>query len=383
MRIAAIIVAAGSGTRFGAHRPKQYELLAGDMILRRTIRQFIGHKAIASVHVVISGAHRDLYDQASRGFELGPAIEGGSDRQSSVMAGLNAIQPSSPTHVLIHDAARPLISKVVIDAVIGGLYDHAAVLPVLPVADSLKRVQDNLVAGVIERDGAVVAQTPQGFAYPAIMAAHERFAGSGLSDDTAVAAAAGIEIGTVMGAVENLKITTPEDIRRALVYLGERPMRIACGTGFDVHAFADDRMLMLCGLEIAHERGLAGHSDADVGLHALCDAIFGALADGDIGSHFPPSDAKWRGASSDQFLAFAVRRVEARGGKVNHLDLTLICEAPKIGPYRDRMRVKVAEITGLPLERIAIKATTSEKLGFTGRSEGIAAQAMATLELPQ
>lgn len=382
MRVTAIIVAAGNGTRFGGTRPKQYEDLAGEPVIRRTMNRFIGHPAISEVLAVISPGHQDYYLEACGDLEAASPVDGGADRQSSVFAGLQALGDNPPSHVLVHDAARPLVSDLVISHVIDGLLRNDAVLPVIAVADSLKRSENGRVTQALEREGVVIAQTPQGFAYSSICQAHEAHLGQSMSDDTAVAASFGLAIATVPGAVENLKLTTPGDMKRALAYLGAASMRVVCGTGFDVHSFADDRPLILCGCDIPHERGLAGHSDADVGLHAITDAIFGALADGDIGSHFPPSDAQWKDASSDQFLLHAVNLVRARGGEINHLDLTLICEQPKIGPHRDRMRQKISDIAGLAIDRISVKATTTERLGFTGRGEGIAAQAIATLEWP-
>lgn len=382
MRVTAIIVAAGNGTRFGGARPKQYELLSGQAVLRRTMRRFLEHHAINEVMAVISPDHQPYYTETCGDLPVRPPVMGSVDRQGSVAAGLAALLDEPPSHVLIHDAARPLVGHQVITNVIAGLRLHAAVLPVIAVADSLKRTENGRITQVIERDGVVIAQTPQGFAFDVISQAHHRHAGAGLSDDTAVAAAAGISVATVPGAVDNLKLTTPGDMQRAEAYLGVSSMRTACGTGFDVHAFAHDRPLILCGCPIEHDQGLAGHSDADVGLHAITDAIFGALADGDIGSHFPPSDPKWKDAASDQFLAHAAQLVQARGGEIGHLDLTLICEEPKIGPHRDAMRARVAEIVGIEINRVSIKATTTERLGFTGRREGIAAQAIATLQLP-
>lgn len=383
MRVIAIIVAAGNGTRFGGTRPKQYEMLAGQAVIRRTMSVFINHPEVAEVLAVISPDHRSFYDETCADLDALQPVPGGADRQASVCAGLQSLVEDPPSHVLVHDAARPLVSAAVIDRVIDGLRRHDAVLPAVALADSLKRTENGRITQIIERDGVVIAQTPQGFQYNAICKAHDQQIGQGLSDDTAVASAAGIVVATVPGAEANLKLTTPGDMQRAEAYLGVESMRMACGTGFDVHAFADDRQLILCGCEIPHARGLAGHSDADVGLHAITDAIFGALADGDIGSHFPPSDPQWKDASSDVFLKHAVGLVRARGGEVGHLDVTLICELPKIGPHRDDMREKIAAIAEIDIGRVAVKATTSERLGFTGRGEGIAAQAIATLELPK
>jgi 2-C-methyl-D-erythritol 4-phosphate cytidylyltransferase/2-C-methyl-D-erythritol 2,4-cyclodiphosphate synthase len=284
--------------------------------------------------------------------------------------------------VLIHDAARPLVPTRVIDAVCDALAEGAdAVLPALPVTDTLKRAEGGIVAGTVPREGLWRVQTPQGFRFAPILAAHRAAAGQALTDDGAVAEAAGMTVRLVPGAEENLKVTTPDDLARAEALLSAR-LTPRVGTGFDVHRFAPNRPLILCGIHVPHALGLAGHSDADVGIHALCDAIYGALAEGDIGTQFPPSDSAWKDADSALFLKHAADRVAARGGRIVHADVTLICERPKIAPHAAAMRERLAAVMGIDPGAVSVKATTTEQLGFTGRGEGIAAQAVATVLLP-
>lgn len=382
MTVAAIVVAAGSGLRFGGSLPKQYELLDGRPALSRTIRALMDHPAIHSVLPVIGYDHQELFDAACGELDCLPPITGREDRQGSVMAGLEALQKLAPSHVLIHDGARPLVDADLIDRVIAGLALADAVLPAVPVVDSLKRAPAGVLEVGLDRAHVVRAQTPQGFAFQAILDAHRAAVGRSLTDDTAVAQAAGMTVRTVMGSENNLKITTRTDLGRAEAVLAGRTGITVSGLGFDVHAFGDARPLILCGIEVPHELGLAGHSDADVGLHAITDAILGTIADGDIGSHFPPSEPQWKDASSDRFLEHALERLAVHGGQLQHVDLVIICERPKIGPHRDAMRKRIAELTGLETKRVSVKATTSERLGFTGRGEGIAAQAVVTVRLP-
>ncbi len=378
----ALIVAAGRGSRLSGELPKQYLPLGGQPVLRRSIEAFQRHPAVQAVRVVIHPDDRALYDAAVDGLDLLAPVAGGSERQDSVRQGLESLEALAPARVLIHDAARPFASKDLISRVLAALDTHAAALPALAVTDSLKRSDGRLVLGSQDRDGLVRAQTPQGFWFADILAAHRAAAGQSLTDDAAVAEAAGLPVALVEGTPENEKITSREDLAAAeLRFSAARETRV--GQGFDVHRFGKGNSVTLCGVEIPHDRGLLGHSDADVALHALTDAILGALAAGDIGSHFPPSDPQWRGAASRLFLAYAGELVAARGGQIRHLDLTVICEAPKIGPRREKMRASVAAILDLDLDRVAVKATTSEGLGFTGRGEGIAAQAVATLSLPK
>ncbi len=386
MQTAALIVAAGSGTRLGGDLPKQYLHLDGQPVLRRTVLAFLEHPRIDHVQVVIGAGQKDLYDKAIAGLDLPPPVIGGETRQQSVAAGLAALAGSAPAHVLIHDAARALIDHALITRVCDGLVSCSAVLPALPVVDSLSRVDGLQVSGTQDREGLVRAQTPQGFDFLAITAAHRKAAGQAMSDDVAVARAAGMAVQVVQGSEDNFKITVAEDLERAEFLVRQKGLSIMetrTGSGFDVHRFASDRALMLCGLQVPHTHGLAGHSDADVALHAITDAVLGAMAEGDIGDHFPPDDARWKGVSSDIFLRYAMSLLQLRGGRINSIDLTIICEAPKIKPYRQAMRHNVAAILSVPARRISIKATTTEQLGFTGRREGIAAQATATVELPR
>lgn len=381
MSVVVLIVAAGRGQRAGAGLPKQYRRLAGRPVLARTLAAFLGQRRVDRVAVVIHPDDRPLYDEATAGLDLLPPIAGGPTRQDSVRLGLEALADLGPDIVLVHDAARPFVSP----ELIGRVIDAVPAIAALPVVDTLKRAEDGKATTGPARDGLWRAQTPQGFAYQPLREAHRAaHGGPELTDDAAVAATAGIAVALVEGDEANFKLTTPDDFRRAEALLINRHPDVRVGQGFDVHALADlpGRPLMLGGIAVPHARALAGHSDADVALHALTDAVLGALAEGDIGQAFPPSDERWRGAASDQFLAFARDRVAARGGVIAHVDLTLICERPRIGPHREAMRTRIADILGVDLDRVAVKATTTEKLGFTGRGEGIAAQAVATVRLP-
>ncbi len=383
---AALVVAAGRGHRFGAEMPKQFLSLAGKPVLRHALEAFATHPAVAAVQTVIHPDDRELYDAAAAGLDLRPPADGGATRQDSVRLGLAALVDLAPKRVLIHDAARPFVSGEIIDRVLAGLDSHAGVIPAVPVADTLKRVEDGSVSGTVDRSGLWRAQTPQGFRYADILAAHADFAGREMTDDAALLEAAGLTVGIVEGAERNFKITSKDDMERAEGLLAGGRRETRCGTGFDVHRFGPPvpggLTIQLCGLAVPHDRALLGHSDADVGLHAITDAILGALGQGDIGSHFPPSDPQWKGADSAVFLRAAGELAAARDGRIVHLDVTLICEAPKIGPRREAMVARIAEILGLDPGRVSVKATTTESLGFTGRREGIAAQATASLELP-
>jgi len=380
--VAVLIVAGGTGTRFSADLPKQYCRLGGTPILRRAIQAFRASPAVSPLQVVIGTGHEDHYAEAVSDLPLPPPIIGGATRQDSVRRGLQALAPSSPKFVLIHDAARPLVSPELIEAVIAALEGGAeAAVPLLAVSDSLRRWEANSVGPAIPREGVCRAQTPQGFVYRAIREAHERFAGSNASDDIALAERAGMKLVAVPGGEANIKVTTASDLSFAeRLIAGSGETRV--GTGFDVHRFTVGDHLWLCGVRIAHDRGLEGHSDADAGLHALTDAILGASAAGDIGQHFPPSEERWRGALSRLFLQHAAELLRERGGTLLHCDVTIICERPKIGPHREAMRASVAEMLSLDVSRVSIKATTTEGLGFTGRGEGLAAQAVATIRLP-
>ncbi len=381
---AALVVAAGRGSRFGGELPKQYVPLAGVPLLRHSLAAFAGHPRIAMVQAVIHPGDRGLYDRAAVGLGLGEPIHGGDSRQESVRHGLESLAALAPETVLIHDGARPLVSAELIDRVLDGLAEAPGAIAALPVVDTLKREADGLVAGTEDRRGLWRAQTPQGFRFAAILAAHRAAANLALTDDAAVAETAGLAVALVPGSADNIKVTGRDDLALAERWLGAAGSGadIRVGQGFDVHRFAPGRGLRLCGIDIDHDVTLSGHSDADVGLHALTDALLGAIGAGDIGQHFPPSDPQWRQADSSIFLRHAAELLAARGGAINNLDVTLICEAPRIGPHRAAMVARIAEILDIPAERVSVKATTTERLGFTGRGEGIAAQASATVRLP-
>ena len=380
----ALIVAAGKGTRTGLDIPKQYIEIAGKTILRWTIEAFLQHPDIDAVQVVIAEDGRAQYAAATEGLSLLAPVIGGAERQESVWRGLEALLAHVPQYVVIHDAARPFVSGDLISRTLQALEAGAeAALPALSIADSLKSLEDGRIAGSLDRNRIVAAQTPQGFAFAPILAAHRTFAGEGLGDDTAVAERAGIEIVRIEGETGNIKITTPDDIATARQRIAGALTDVRTGFGFDVHAFTAGDGVWLGGIHIPHNAALKGHSDADVALHALTDALLGAIGAGDIGTYFPPSDTRWKGAPSDQFLTHAAGLIASRGGVIAHVDLTLICEAPRIGPHRAAMRERIAGLLGLPEDRVSIKGTTTEKLGFTGRQEGIAAQAVATVRLPE
>ena len=375
MHSVALIVAAGRGVRAGGGLPKQYRTLGGEPVLRRTVRAFLRHPGIDLVRCVIHPDDRALYAAATHGLPVAEPALGRATRQGSVHAGLEAC--AGAARVLIHDAARPLIAPALIDRVLAALGAHDGAVPVLPVPDTLCRSDGTAVP----RDGLFRVQTPQGFNFAAILAAHRSATEDQATDDAGLARAAGLDVALVNGDEAAMKLTEHADFARAEALLSAAFVT-RVGTGYDVHAFGPGDSIMLCGLPIAHSHGVLAHSDGDVALHALTDAMFGALADGDIGSHFPPTDERWRGAASDRFLAYATERVRARGGLIDHVDVTIICERPKVGPHRDAMRARLAEILGLSEASVSVKATTTERLGFTGRGEGIAAQAVVTLRLP-
>ena len=384
--VAAVVVAAGRGIRAGGNLPKQYRPVAGEPMIRSSLSLFSWHGQIAAVQAVIHPDDRGSYEAAAAGLRLLPPVYGGATRQASVRAGLEALVARAPDIVLVHDAARPFCSAELVSRAIVAGAETGAAIPALAVTDTIKRVDaDGRVAGTIDRAELRAVQTPQAFAFAALLAAHRRAANDGredFTDDAALAEWAGLQVAVFAGETGNIKLTTDEDFARIEARRIAGLPDLRTGTGFDVHAFADGDHVWLGGVRIPHERGLTGHSDADVALHALVDAILGALADGDIGQHFPPTDPRWRGAPSDQFLKFAVERVTKRGGRISHLDLTIVCEAPRIGPHREAMRQRIAQIAEIAVERVAVKATTSERLGFTGRREGIAAIATATVRLP-
>ncbi len=377
-RTFALIVAAGRGHRLGGAVPKQYSPLCGEPMLRRTARVFVDHPEVDAVAVVIHPDDRELYDAATDGLTLLDPIAGGAERQDSVRNGLDALAEHALEHVLIHDAARPFVAQDEISACIAALRESDGAILAVPVRDTLKR-GDKHIADTVTRDGLWRAQTPQAFRFAAILAAHRAAAGEALTDDAAVAEQAGLSVALVEGKEDNLKVTTAEDVALAERLLARTGGETRIGSGFDVHRFTEGDHVMLCGVRIPHDRALAGHSDADVALHALVDAILGALGAGDIGEHFPPSDERWRGADSSIFVAHACQLAADAGACIANIDLTVICEAPRLGPHKPAMRERLAVLLDLPVERIGLKATTTEGLGFTGRGEGIAAQAVVSL----
>jgi 2-C-methyl-D-erythritol 4-phosphate cytidylyltransferase/2-C-methyl-D-erythritol 2,4-cyclodiphosphate synthase len=362
--------------------PKQFLPLLGVTVLRRSVEAFVQRGDVDLVQVVVGEGQAGRSAESLSGLSLLPFITGGAERQDSVRNGLDALAAQAPDFVLIHDAARPLVSQALIGRVIAALTKGAdAAIPLLPLADTLKRENaDGWVT--VPRDGFFRAQTPQGFRFDAILAAHRAQAAHTVTDDMALAERAELKIAAVAAEETNLKITTPDDLAHAERLLLGNMAEFRTGYGIDAHRFTTGDHVWLCGVRIAHDAALEGHSDADAGLHALTDAILGAIGAGDIGDHFPPSDEKWRGAPSSLFLAHAERLVQEAGGAVVHCDVTLICERPKIAPHREAMRVRIAEILGIDISRISVKATTTEGMGFTGRREGLAAQAVATIRCP-
>jgi 2-C-methyl-D-erythritol 4-phosphate cytidylyltransferase/2-C-methyl-D-erythritol 2,4-cyclodiphosphate synthase len=393
-QVAAVIVAAGRGAR-AAHSsgPKQYAEIGGRPVLARAIEALATHPEVGKVLVVIHPDDRARYEAVLTGLDaskLLPPVPGAATRQGSVRCGLEALAASSPGLVLIHDAARPDLPAAVVSRVIAALATHDGAIPALPTADTLKRSDGTgVITDTVDRRGLFRAQTPQGFHFARILAAHRRAAEASsveCTDDAQVAELAGMRVALVEGAEANGKLTTAEDLAKAEAAWRQRENArlsdVRTGFGFDVHRFRDGDHLMLCGVRIPHERGVEGHSDADVGLHALTDALLGTIGAGDIGVHFPPSDPTWKGASSDRFVAEAMRLITMRGGVVANADVTILCEQPRIGPHREAMRARMAAILGIALDRVSVKATTTEGLGFTGRGEGLAAQAVVTVRLP-
>lgn len=376
MQIAAILVAAGSGSRFGAETPKQFLMLAGKPVIRHAAEALAAHVSLlqpvgdaAAIDAALSGMPGLL-----------PVVPGGATRQDSVRAGLEALAPFVPGIVLVHDAARPVIPPGTIPALLALLTESPGAIPAAPVADTLKRVVRGVITGTVPRDGLFRAQTPQAFRFADLLAAH-RSGLIGATDDASLLEAAGLSVEIVPGSDDNIKLTYPDDLDR-LERIMAPPLFPRVGTGFDVHVFEAGRPLILCGVPVPHDKGLAGHSDADVGIHALCDAIYGALAEGDIGRHFPPTESTWKDADSARFLIHAAERIAARGGRLSNADVTLICERPKITPHAPAMIARLASLLGVDPGRISVKATTTERLGFTGRGEGIAAQAAVSILLP-
>ena len=387
---AVLIVAAGRGVRAGGEIPKQYRMIGELPVLGHAIDAFLSHPAVDMVGVAIAPDDSRYADIASQNDpRLLPPVRGGETRQETVRLGLRALAVHAPDRVLVHDAARPFVSAAVVDRVVAALDTDAAVIPALPVPSTLKAVDAaGIITATVPREGLYAAETPQGFRFAAILDAHEKAAAAGHSctDDAQVAEWAGIQVKVVAGDAANVKLTSSEDIamadRREMAEAALALGDIRVGNGYDVHAFGPGNEVMLGGIAIPHNRGIVGHSDGDVALHALTDAVLGAIAEGDIGAHFPPSDPQWKDASSDRFLRFAADRVEARGGRIAHLDVAIVTEGPRIAEHRDAMRIRIAEICGIAPERVGVKATTNENLGFIGRGEGLAAYAVATVRLP-
>ena len=376
MTTTALIVAAGSGSRMGGGIPKQFRMLGGKPVLQWAVKSLIRHPAVRAVRVVIGQGQQDQAAEALRGVDVADIVEGGAERADSVRAGLAGAEGDA---ILVHDAARPFCPPAVIDRLLASLEFFDGAAPVLPVGDTLARVSDGLGESV-DRSGVVRVQTPQAFRLGALRSAYELWSGAAPTDETAVLRAAGIRVAAVEGDPALEKLTMPADFDRAEQWLAGR-LSPRTGVGFDVHAFAGEGPIMLGGVEVPHDRGLAGHSDADVLLHAITDALLGAAGLGDIGEHFPPSDSKWKDAASALFLSHAVGLLRENGALIDHIDCTVIAESPKVGPHRAAMRAKIAEISGLSVDQVSVKATTTEGLGFTGRREGIAAQAVASIRM--
>lgn len=385
----ALIVAGGTGERMGGGIPKQYLEIDGKTVLARTISAFLTHPGIDGVRVVVRREHHGLYRKAVAGLTLYPLVVGGDTRQESVRRGLESLRHVQPARVLVHDAARPLISHTLISRMLEAMQTQPAVVPVMPISDTLRYVSAEETHS-IDRQHLYAVQTPQGFDYTALLAAHTQYAGASFTDDATLFEKHGQPVHCIEGDAINFKITHPCDIERYMHILSSQ-LETRTAMGYDVHALKPhppetptaQQVITLCGVAIAHTHYLEGHSDADVGMHAIVDALLGTVCEGDIGSHFPPSDPQWKGANSDRFLLHAVELLARRGGKILHLDVTLICEQPKISPHREAMRAHISQLLTLDINRISIKATTSEKLGFTGRGEGISAQAVATVTLPR
>lgn len=389
MTVAAVIVAGGSGLRAGGEIPKQYQIVGGRPVIWWTLKAFADHPGVDIVQPVIGQGHEAMFAAAAEGLNIAPPVGGGATRQESCRAGLEAVAAHSPDKVMIHDAARPFASADLISHVIAWLDRHKAVIPGMPVAETLKLAPGGVVKATVDRTGMWMAQTPQGFSFPEILAGHRDAVAQGidtLTDDAAVAERAGLETVMIPGRPENRKITTAEDVKTAdaliVARLAQNLPDIRVGQGIDIHPFAPGDSVTLCGVAIPHSHRLAGHSDADVALHALTDALFGAIGEGDIGTHFPPSDLRWKGVASSVFVSKAVAAVRAHSGMIANVDITILAEAPKIAPHIPAMKAVLGPLLGLHTGRIAIKATTMEKLGAIGRREGLMAFATATVRLP-
>ncbi len=384
--VAVVIVAAGRGSRAGGDLPKQFRPIGGKPMIRQSLVMLLEHSEINFVQPVIHPEDVEMFRSSVVSLDLLPPVFGGATRQASVRSGLEALEPRKPDIVLVHDAARPFASAALVSRAIAAAKRSGAAIPALAITDTVKTVDAaGLVGQTLDRNTLRLVQTPQSFTFPLLLDAHRRAAAAGredFTDDAALAEWAGLKVSVFAGEPGNIKITEEGDFARAEAIAFAALGDVRIGTGLDVHAFGPGDHVTLGGIKIPHAKALTGHSDADVVLHALTDAILGALADGDIGVHFPPSDPQWRGASSDRFLAFALARLTARGGRIAHIDINIVCEAPRIGPHRDAMRANIAKLAGIDVGRVAVKATTSEKLGFTGRGEGIVAYATATVRLP-
>ncbi|MCP1229640.1 2-C-methyl-D-erythritol 2,4-cyclodiphosphate synthase [Acetobacter indonesiensis] len=384
MRVAAILLAAGTGSRYaatsGSETPKQYVLLAGLPVIRHAAEALMPH-----VTCLQPVGHPDSLRDALDGLETLPPVAGGETRQASVRAGLEALDAlpddQKPDLVLVHDGARPYVTATLVQNVIAALADHPGAIPAVPVADTLKREESGVIAGTVSRDHLYRAQTPQGFRFGLFRDLHRSASSLSATDDAKLLEDAGFSVALVRGDEDNIKLTYEDDLVRLERLIGPTLLP-RVGLGYDVHAFEEGRPLILCGITVPHTKGLAGHSDADVGIHALCDAIYGALAEGDIGRHFPPSQNEWKDADSARFLVHAGQRIRERGGMLINADLTLICERPKIGPHAEAMRQRLADLLQVEMGRISVKATTSERLGFTGREEGIACTAAVSVLVP-
>ena len=376
MTTTALIVAAGSGSRMGGDLPKQFRLLGGKPVLRWAVESLIRHPAVRAVRVVVGQGQQDRAQETLRGLDVGELIQGGTQRADSVRAGLAIVEGDA---VLVHDAARPFCPPAVLDRLLASLEFFEGAAPVLPVGDTLARIGETL-GEPVDRHGLGRVQTPQAFRLGALKSAYDLWNGPSPTDETTVLRAAGMRVAAVGGDPALEKLTLPSDFERAEQWLAGRLLP-RTGMGFDVHAFSGEGPIMLGGVEVPHARGLAGHSDADVVLHAITDALLGAAGLGDIGEHFPPSDPRWKGAQSSLFLAHAVELLRKNGALIDHIDCTVIAEAPKVGPHRAAMRARIAEIAGLSVDQVSVKATTTEGLGFTGRGEGIAAQGVASMRM--
>lgn len=383
-RCAALILAGGSGSRFGGDTPKQYQILGNRAVLRHAVDAFLSHSLVDDVRVVLRPNDQAHYDAAMGDLDVLPPVEGGQTRQDSTRLGLESLRELGVDRVLIHDGARPFPDADLISRTLGGLKKFPGIIPALPISDTVKRAdgEDNVIIGTVDRARLWRAQTPQAFRYNDIQAAHEKAKGREMTDDAMIAEEYGLSVALVMGNEDNIKITTQDDMTRAERIMGYQQAVTRIGTGFDVHAFCPGDHVILGGVKIAHDFGLEGHSDADAALHALTDALLGAIGDGDIGTHFPPTDAQWRDAASAAFLSHAASLIRDRGGAISNVDVTIICERPKITPHREAMRTAIAAILEIDAAAVSVKATTTEGLGFTGRREGIAAQAVAAVRLP-